>query len=275
MADDPQYGRVERVERIAPRMVRVVLGGEGLDGYVDTPFTDQYVNALFVPEGAPYSVPFDVDEVRSTAPDHRPRGRRYTIRSWDPDARLLSIDFVIHDADGDEGDADGHHPGYAGRWAKHAAPGDLLQIVGPSGGYFPDPDADWHLMVGDESAFPAIAASLERVPVGRTAIAVLVADGPDHEIAFACPGDLRVVWVHREPDRDASEALVGAIAGLEFPAGRVHAFVHGEAGETGAVRRHLLGERGLSRGDHSISPYWRRSFTDERWREVKSDWLAE
>ena len=51
MSDHVQYGRVERVERIAPRMVRIVLTGEGLDNYVDTPYTDQYVNALFVPAG--------------------------------------------------------------------------------------------------------------------------------------------------------------------------------------------------------------------------------
>ena len=177
---------------------------------------------------------------------------------------------MIHD--GEHGSS---QSGVAGRWADSAQPGDLLQIVGPTGGYSPDPDADWHLMVGDESAFPAIAAALERVSVGRPAIAVLVVDGPDHEIGFDCPGDLRSIWVHRQPGGDASDALVQAIAALEFPAGRVHAFVHGEAGETRAVRRHLLADRGLERSEHSISPYWRRSYTDERWREVKGAWLKE
>lgn len=258
-------------------MVRVVFGGDGLDRYVDTEYTDQYVNALFVPDGAPYAAPFDVDEARQAPPDLRPKGRRYTIRSWDPATRELAIDFVIHAAPAGADDVhDALHGGFAGKWADGAEPGDLLQIDGPSGGYFPDPDADWHLMVGDESAFPAIAASLERVPAGRTSVAVLVADGPEHELRFDCPGDLTVVWVHRrQPECDSSDVLVAAIAELEFPDGRVHAFVHGEAGETRAVRRHLLGDRGLSRGDHSISPYWRRNYTDERWREVKRDWLAE
>jgi NADPH-dependent ferric siderophore reductase len=54
----------------------------------------------------------------------------------------------------------------------------------------------------------------------------------------------------------------------------VHAFVHGEAEEVRAIRRHLLAERGLSRSDMSCSPYWRRTMTDEAWRQVKRDFVA-
>jgi NADPH-dependent ferric siderophore reductase len=51
-------------------------------------------------------------------------------------------------------------------------------------------------------------------------------------------------------------------------------FVHGEAGEVRAVRKHLLGARGIPREGQSISPYWRRAHTDEQWREIKRRWLA-
>ncbi len=61
---------------------------------------------------------------------------------------------------------------------------------------------------------------------------------------------------------------------LAFPTGRVHAFVHGEADEVRELRKHLLGERGLDRADMSCSPYWRRTMTDEAWREVKRDFVA-
>ena len=153
------YGTVIETQRLSPTMVRVILGGEGLEGYTPAPHTDQYVNALFIPDGAPYAVPFDLDAARAEAAEHRPRGRRYTIRWWDPDARRLAIDFVVH------GDV-----GYAGRWAVHATAGDRLQMLGPSGGYSPDVDADWYLLAGDESAIPAIARSLEALPAGATAI---------------------------------------------------------------------------------------------------------
>lgn len=259
-----QYGEVERVEQLAPRMVRVVLGGPGLDGYVHHDATDQYVNALFIPDDAPYSVPFDVDEARALPAGQRPVGRRYTIRWWDPDTRELAIDFVTH---GDEG--------IAGRWAQAARPGDRLQILGPSGGFAPDPEADWYLMVGDESALPAIGASIERVPEDRPVVAVLVVDGPEHELSLDSPGDLRVTWLHRSGAADSTDRLVALIEDLELPDGRVHGFIHGEAGETRAVRRHLLGDRAIPAEHLSISPYWRRSYTDERWREVKREWLAE
>jgi len=163
------YGVVEEVVRLTPSMVRVVLGGEGLDEFEPAPFTDQYVNALFVPDGAPYPVPFDVEAARSSG--HRPVGRRYTIRRWDPATRQVTIDFVVH------GDI-----GFAGRWANHAAVGDRLQMVGPTGGYSPSTTADWHLMVGDESALPAICASLEQVRPGIPTLVVVVVDGPDHEL---------------------------------------------------------------------------------------------
>lgn len=257
----PIYGEVIEVQRLNPRYVRVVLGGEGLDGYQPTDFTDQYVNAFFVPEGAPYGVPFDVDEVRSLSAEHRPVGRRYTIRWWDEAARRIAIDFVVH------GDV-----GHAGRWADNARPGHLLQIHGPSGGYAPDPDADGYLMVGDESALPAIAASLERVPVGRRVQAVLLVDDADHEIELESPGALEITWLHRRHAEDR-EQVVKAVEALDLDDGRIDVFVHGEAAEVRAVRRHLLVDRGMAKDGTSISPYWRRGQTDEEWRRQKSEWL--
>lgn len=258
------YGRVERVERLGPRMIRVVLGGEGLAEFSAPRWTDAYINALFVPPGAPYSVPFDVDEARAGPPGQRPVGRRYTVRDWNVEQHQLTIDIVVH------GDVGGGGP-----WALATSPGDLLQFLGPSGAYAPDPDADWHLLVGDESALPAIAASLVRVPPGRPAVSILLVDGPGDEQTLDCPGDLRVTWLHRNAAPDANDLLLRAVEDIEFPPGRVHVFLHGEAGETRAVRRHLLADRGLPRDEMSASPYWRRAYTDERWREVKADWQRE
>lgn len=258
------HGEVEEVVRLAPSMMRVVLGGEGLERFEPTPFTDQYVNALFLPEGAPYSVPFDVDAARAGPPEQRPVGRRYTIRSWDPVDRRATVDFVVH------GDL-----GFAGRWAQRAEVGARLQMVGPTGAYAPSETADWHLMVGDESALPAICASLERVRPGVPAVVVVVVDGPDDELVIDCPGDAKVQWIHRVSAPGDHGQLAAAVAATEFPTGRVDVFVHGEAGEVRAVRRHLVVERGVPKEGASISPYWRRNFTDEAWRQVKAEWLAE
>jgi NADPH-dependent ferric siderophore reductase len=106
-------------------------------------------------------------------------------------------------------------------------------------------------------------------------VARLVCDGPAHELALTTPGNLDLVWLHRTGGAGDADLLADAVAGLRFPPGRVHAFVHGEAGETRAVRRHLLADRGLDPGQLSCSPYWRRGLTDEGWREIKAAWNAQ
>ncbi|MEP1122635.1 MAG: siderophore-interacting protein [Ilumatobacter sp.] len=259
----PMYGTVEQIERLGASMIRVVFGGPGLDSFAATDRTDQYVNALFVPEAATYSAPFEPAEVSSLDADLRPRGRRYTVRRWDETSRLLTIDFVAH------GDA-----GYAGRWARRARRGDTLQMVGPSGGYRPDPESDWYLMTGDESALPAIAASLEVVPAGSHCAVRVVVDGPDSEIELPGPGTLDVKWLHRRTAAEPDTLLADAVASLSWRPGTVDVFVHGEASEVRAVRRYLLEHRGVDRERASISPYWRRDHTDEAWRATKREWLA-
>lgn len=258
------HGTVVRTEQVTPVMIRVVLGGEGLDGFEPVPFTDSYVNIALPPAGAPYEAPFDVDAVKDLPADQRPVRRRYTVRHWDGAARELTLDVVVH---GDEG--------VAGPWASSARPGDALVFTGPSGDYSPDPDADWHLMVGDESALPAIAASAAAVPAGTPLVVQLVVDGPEHEVPLATDAALDLQWLHRQDDPSDEDLLPDAVRSLAFPRGRVHAFVHGEAGEIRQVRRHLLGERGVPRADVSVSAYWRRFMTDEDWRKVKKQFNAE
>ncbi|MEM7340527.1 MAG: siderophore-interacting protein [Actinomycetota bacterium] len=258
------YGEVTSVEPLSPSMVRIVLGGGDLAAFTPTPYTDQYINASFVPADAPYDVPFDAAALDGIDAAMRPKPRRYTVRHWNQATNELTIDFVAH------GDI-----GYAGSWAQRATPGDRLQFKGPGGGYAPDSTADWHLYVGDESALPAIAASLEQVAPGARSVAVIVVDGPDNEQQITSPGDLELRWLHRRT-ADAPDALLhDAVAALDFPPGRVDLFVHGEAGEVRDVRRHLAVDRGLDVDGASISPYWRRNYTDEDWRAVKAQWTAE
>ena len=185
------------------------------------------------------------------------------MRDWDADLLRLTIDFVVH------GDT-----GVAGAWAVHARPDDVLVFEGPSGGYVPEPEAHWVLMVGDESALPAIAASLEVRAAGTKTVVRLLCDGPEHEVGLECRGDLDLAWVHRRGDERDESLLAEAVRDLSFPPGRVHAFVHGEANEIRQIRRHLLADRGLTRQDMSCSPYWRRDMTDEAWRKVKRDFVA-
>jgi NADPH-dependent ferric siderophore reductase len=234
---------VESVEPLTPTLTRIVFGGEGLTGFEIGDLTDHYVKLEFPRAGAPE--------------DERPKVRTYTVREWDADRRLLTIDFVVH---GDEG--------IAGPWAAAARVGDTLGLRGPGGGYAPDPEADWHLMVGDTSVIPAISASLPRVPAGVAVHVFLQVHGPEEEVELASPGDLEVHWLHGHSDEQVAEAL----AALDFPAGTPHVFLHGEATSVRLARRHLVVDRALPAEALSASGYWKRTLTDEGWREAKGDW---
>lgn len=252
---------VLRTERLSPHMVRVVAGGDALAAFPDTEHTDRYVKLLFGQPGVDYPEPFDMDRVHAEYPrDQWPVQRTYTVRALDHAAGELVIDFVHH------GDT-----GLAGPWAAAARPGDRIRMVGPGGAYAPDPAADWHLLAGDEAALPAICAALERIPAGAPAVALIQVDGPGDELELPGSSDLTVQWLHRSAaDGDPqSTQLPDAVRALDFRAGRVHAFVHGEAIAVRELRRHLLRERGLAKDDLSISGYWRRGRDEEGFREFK------
>ncbi|MCK9249069.1 MAG: siderophore-interacting protein [Solirubrobacteraceae bacterium] len=258
--------RVASTERLTPRMLRIVLEGDALDGFPVGEHTDHYVKLLLPAPGADHGPLFDPEEIRATRPRELwPRTRSYTVRAFDPARRRLTLDVVVH---GDQG--------VAGPWALAARPGDDVQILGPGGGYAPDPAAAWHLMVGDPCVVPAIAASLERLPVGATAHVLIEVEDADDEVPLPSGDGIHVRWLHRGAHPDDA-LLVGALRELEFPDGPVHAFVHGEASAVRAVRRHLIVDRGMPREALSASGYWKWTRTDEAWRAEKPEWnrLAE
>ncbi|WP_424214606.1 siderophore-interacting protein [Streptomyces sp. BI20] len=254
---------VVRTERLTPHMVRVVLGGDSLAGFGAGEFTDHYVKILFPAPGARYAEPWDLARIRADHPrEEWPRQRAYTVRHWDPVALELTIDFVVH---GDEG--------LAGPWAARVTPGEKVRFLGPGGAYAPSPAADWHLLIGDESALPAIAATMERMPRGARVLALVEVDSPADQQPIGTPDGVTPIWLHRA-GRPVGAPLLEAVRALRFPAGSVHAFVHGEAGVVKELRRHLRLERGIGRESMSISGYWRHGHTDEGWRAIKRDWNA-
>ncbi|MFF9124765.1 siderophore-interacting protein [Streptomyces sp. NPDC014889] len=268
MADRParkqrraHSAQVVRTERLTPHMQRVVLGGDGLADFSADSCTDHYVKLLFPPDGVTYPGPFDLQRIREELPREQwPVTRTYTVRFWDPGHRELTLDFVIH---GDEG--------LAGPWSLLARPGETVHFMGPGGAYAPDASADWHLLAGDESALPAIARSLEALPEGATAHAFIEVAGPEEEQKI--DSDVEVVWLHRG-ERPVGRALVEAVRALPFPEGRVHAFVHGEAGFVKELRRLLRVEHNVPREDLSISGYWRLGHDEDGWQASKREWNA-
>ena len=238
---------VSRTEWLTPAMVRVVFAGEAVRNFPDSAVpslgcTDTYVKLQF--GGAL---------------------RAYTLRSVNREAGELVIDFVVH---GDEG--------LAGPWAAAAKPGDSIGLVGPGGEWSPRAEADAHLLVGDEAALPAIAASLDRLLADNptaTALVFVEIEGAAHEYPLASGPNVELWWIHRD-GASYGERLVEAVLTAPYPDGDVEAFVHGNADMVRPVRRYLLRDHGLERAHLSASGYWRAGLTDEAWRAAKRDFYA-
>src|SRR5689334_15084440 len=193
---------VRRAEWLSPTFVRIVLGGGDLERFGGAAFADAYVKVVFLHPDGDYARPVDMDAIRATMPrEYWPRLRTYTVRAWDPDRLELTLDFVVH---GDEG--------LAGPWARRARPGDEVLFMGPGGAYSPDPAADWHLLIGDESALPAIAAAAERLPDSATARLFIEVAGPDDELPLKLPAGAELTWLHRGSE-PVGARLVEAVTG--------------------------------------------------------------
>ncbi|MFB0835419.1 siderophore-interacting protein [Arthrobacter halodurans] len=234
-------------ETLSEHMVRLTLGGEGFAAYRNKDATDKYIKLLFADPALGLEPPYDLDALRARlAPEQLPVRRTYTVRRVDEEARTLQVDFVVH---GDDG--------IAGPWAASARPGDRVCFSGPGGMYRPDPDADWHLLAGDESALPAIAAALEAMDDSARGIAYLEVAGPADELALAAPPGVAVHWLHRGGVFTPESTLLAAavMEGAWLP-GQVQVFAHGEREMVKALRRYLADEKGVDRRRMSLSAYW-------------------
>src|SRR5699024_7079568 len=123
------------------------------------------------------------------------------VRCWDDEAQTLDIDVVLH---GDSGDA-----GVAARWADAAQPGDRIALTGAGGGYSPEPESTFHLLIGDHAALPAIAAALESMEPGARGLALVHLDHEEDKLTVEHPEGLELRWVigDREQLYDHVQAL--------------------------------------------------------------------
>lgn len=240
----PRLLQVRRSAWVTPRMVRVTLGGDALAGFAgDGP--DRRIKMFFpVPGQERPAVPRATSGGPLWPPgEPRPAIRTYTVRRYDPAAGELDADFVLHE---------GHGP--AAAWARDAEPGAWVGVSEPGGRYVVDPAAAWHLVIGDETALPAVATVLAALPAGVPAHAYLeVADAAEEQ---PLPGGAAVHWVHRG-GRQAGVPLAGSVRAAVLPDGPGQAWLSGEAACVRDLRRHLLDDRGLDRRAVYATGYWR------------------
>jgi NADPH-dependent ferric siderophore reductase len=241
---------VEHVEYLTPKMVRMVVGGDELRGFTSLGF-DDHVKLIFptAPEGE-LRLPSVGANGPAAVDDVKPIMRDYTPRRYEPDTNKLLLDFVIHDA------------GPATTWAASAAPGHSLGVGGPRGSFIIPTDIGWHLLIGDESALPAIGRRLEELPAGARAVVVAEIENAPEQQVFQSSANFEVVWAHRRSAQAGSpDLLLNALRSVRFPAGQCFAWAAAESRVARAVRNYLIEERGLDRHWIKAAGYWQLGAT--------------
>lgn len=225
---------VQSVDAVTPLMLRVVFAGEDLADFTSLS-PDDHVKLFFPVAG------------------EAPAMRDFTPRAFDRARRTLTIDFALHDK------------GPASDWARAARPGSPLAIGGPRGSVVVPHDFAWWLLIGDETALPAIGRRVEEMPEGTPVTVLASVAGAAEEQVFGGRSALTVHWVHRPADRAEDPApLHAALQRLRWPAGDGYVFIAAEANVARALRRHVLEERGHPPAWMRASGYWVKGVADGR-----------
>ncbi len=243
--------------QVTPHLVRVRFAFDDPSAVERPDATDAYFKLLFTDPAHGLTPPYDLDAL---PPEQQPVRRTYTVRTWHTDGSV-SIDFVTH---GEEG--------VAAPWAMRAQPGDRVAANGPGSGYAPSGTAPWYLLVGDDSALPAISAAVEVLPQNARGHVVVEVDSPADEQLPTPPPGMTVRWLHRQGATPGERPLLpDAVRALDWPEQGPEVFAHGERESIKALRQIFFREHDLARSRVSLSGYWAYGRTEDRFQAEKRE----
>ncbi|MET8608942.1 SIP domain-containing protein [Streptomyces rubiginosohelvolus] len=251
---------VLRVADITPGMRRVTLGGEQLRAFhrdgLDLPALrsegfDDHVKFFFADGDAPPVLPGQNVSSLDWPADARPIAKDYTPVRYDPEAGEIDFDFVRHEG------------GVASSWAQAVQPGEVTWIAGPKMSHGHPEGVDWLLVIGDETALPAIGRWLAEMPAGTRAKVFIEVGEESHRQDLPTEADATITWLSRDgAPAGTTDLLERAVRSMEWLPGEAYVWAAGEAVSLKGIRRHLSTERGVPRERTHITGYWRRTEPD-------------
>lgn len=230
---------------LSPRMFQFTFEGDGIETLADAEPAASV--RLLVPSlGSDELVMPEWNGNEFLLPD----GERPALRTFTPlrvDREIGSLDLQIV-----------RHPGGAvSEWADDAAPGASAAISGPGSGYTIDTDADHFILLGDETAMPAIADLLTALPDNATVEVHIEIIQPDAQIPLPHHPGAAITW-HVRPEDAASGATILAVAqALDGLPDTTRLWAAGEAASMQAIRTHLFKTLEIPRSQANIRGYWK------------------
>ncbi|WP_147916239.1 siderophore-interacting protein [Ruania zhangjianzhongii] len=263
---------VRRVIDLNPRMRRITVSGPQLGEFTSgdhpqpafaSPGFDDHVKLIFASDGdilgaLPTQLEHGIEWPASTTRV----ARDYTPRRVDLDAGEVDLDFVLH----------GHGP--AAAWARDAAPGDDLHMVGPKSSTVLPPELDWLVLVGDETALPAIGRFLDERPVDLPVQVLVSVSDPVARQELAVRAQDRLTWIVAAPDDP--QALADAFGAVDLPDGNGYVWAGAESRALLPVRRELKNVRNLPKDRMNVTGYWHAAARTSAQAAIPSPlpWLA-
>ena len=224
---------IRHKEFVTPKMLRLTLAGDELQGFTSLA-SDDHIKMFAASE------------------DGSAERRDYTPRRYDAEKNELIVDFAIHEA------------GPVTAWARAAKVGDTAEIGGPRGSLVVPQDFDWWLLIGDETALPAIGRWIEELPRSAPVTSLVSVTGSEEEEhSFASKAAHRALWVHRPAAQaDDPAPLLAALKRLELPPGDGFIWIAAEGTVARALRRHVLEEMRHPMSWLKASGYWVKGRAD-------------
>ncbi len=230
-------------EELSSRSLRLTFEGPGLS---EMPVANPAASVrLLVPQpGASLVIP-EWDGNEFLLPDgSRPALRTFTPLRHDAGAGRMDLEIVRHAG------------GAVSTWAETAEPGTSGALSGPGRGFVLGAEVRRFVLLGDETALPAISQLIETTPHDVAIEAHIEIVAADVERPLPEHPSAEVMWHVRGDDQRPAWSLVDVAAFVGVEAG-THVWAAGEAAAMQAIRKHLFDERGLQRSQTTIRGYWK------------------
>lgn len=261
---------VKAGSRLSPHFLRLTFAGDDLRHFAPWGADQRIKLVLPLPDGGiadfglladPTPHPSDwYAHWRAMPESERNVLRTYTPAAIRPSAGEIDVDFFLHEP-----------AGPASAWALGATPGEELVITGPDiragwtgyGLHWTPGDARRHLLIADETAYPAVRNILGMLPDGSHADVFLQrVDVADDLVSQHAPGSARVhIVTESSESSDGLEAAVrrwGEETGAEVATDAAFsAWIAGESGATTRLRRYLTSSLGVPKERVAFLGYWR------------------
>ncbi len=251
---------VKQRRAVTPNYMRITLQGENVANlYFQCPDDDVRVAIPKNLNDVPGELRVEYEpEYTVYYPDDAPpyEVKAYTVRRYDLDRNEIDLDVALHGK------------GLGDYWAQHAEPGQTVLVGGAWGSTIYEGTMDHLIMIGDETALPAIGHTIEKQAFTSNIIVVAeVRDEREHQEFVPSPDvNVTVHWVYRgEGVPGKNGVLESAVRELVPLLPNTLYWGMGESATMRSIRRYLADDLGVHRKALSLGGYWKREDDPAEW----------